>query len=142
MPFLYEVASHVKKLPFRPLLYYTCTFIFSFNYYGNCLRSYFTIMIDLSVCLTELATIIGYLQTFPHTIIAEFSRKWPTTYDNHYAPVNQEYHRNSTMSLCRPIDIVNFFSGRRNYFFHRCSRIARRPHMSSSSSLKQTVSLC
>ena len=42
---------------------------------------------------------IGYLQTFPRTIVSDFSRKWHKIYDSHLAPVNQEYHRKSTMSL-------------------------------------------
>ena len=78
--------------------------------------------------VTGLAIIIGYLQTFPRTIIADFSRKRPTIYDNHKAPVNQEYHRKSTMSLSE-----YFFSDRliqtTTLFFHRCSRSARRPHV-------------
>ena len=37
--------------------------------------------------ITEFTIIIGYLQTFHLTIIADFSRKWPTIYDNHKAPV-------------------------------------------------------
>ena len=47
--------------------------------------------------VTAFTIIIGYLQTFPPTIIADFSRKRPTFYDNHQALVKQEYHRKSTM---------------------------------------------
>ena len=39
---------------------------------------------DPRMCVvTAFTIIIGYLQTFPPTIIADFSRKWPTIYDNH-----------------------------------------------------------
>ena len=56
---------------------------------------------DPRMCVvTEFAIIIGYLQTCPRTIIADFIRKWPTIYDNHLkAPVSQEYHRKLTMSV-------------------------------------------
>ena len=33
--------------------------------------------------VNEFTIIIGYVQTFPLTIIADFSRKWPTIFDNH-----------------------------------------------------------
>ena len=39
---------------------------------------------DRRMCVvTEFTIIIGYLQTFSLTIITDFSRKWPTIYDNH-----------------------------------------------------------
>ena len=39
---------------------------------------------DPRTCVvTAFTIIIGYLQTFTPTIIADFSRKWPTIYDNH-----------------------------------------------------------
>ena len=39
---------------------------------------------DPRMCVvTAFTIIIGYLQTFTPTIIADFSRKWPTIYDNH-----------------------------------------------------------
>ena len=43
---------------------------------------------DPRMCVaTAFTIIIGYLQTFPPTIIADFSRKRPTFYDNHQALV-------------------------------------------------------
>ena len=39
---------------------------------------------DPRMCVvTAFMILIGYLQTFPPTIIADFSRKGPTIYDNH-----------------------------------------------------------
>ena len=41
-------------------------------------------MYDHRMCVvTEFTIIIGYLQTFPLTIIADFSHKWQKIYDNH-----------------------------------------------------------
>ena len=71
--------------------------------------------------VSEFTIIIGHLQTFHLTIIADFSRKWPTIYDNHKAPVSQEYHRKSTMSLSEYIFSDGLIQTT-TLFFRRCSR--------------------
>ena len=46
-------------------------------------RNLVNIYVPRMCVVTAFTIIIGYLQTFTPTIIADFSRKWPTIYDNH-----------------------------------------------------------
>ena len=69
----YNIASFLVSRPLRQFLVDADSVI------RNLVNIY-----DPRMCVvTAFTIIIGYLQTFPPTIIADFSREWPTIYDNH-----------------------------------------------------------